>query len=443
MANGDERFGVTSAGFVPKPLGVILEEAFERTRQVFGPDVDLRSSSPLRKILELCASESALEWMRMEDQYYAGFIPTAHGRQLDHLGVDLGLERRYLYAEGNVRFRLGGEPKDGCNYILPLGTLVQTVTGVQFRTLERLRLTKADPQGEVRVRAVRRGPAGNVQGGTITVLNAEYAQRFLFFPPPAGHVQIIVQNTAAFNGGDFPEDDLSFRRRLIDLPRTIWSAEAIRQAVLAVDGVRDALVWDPYGGLDRTPHPYGRFNFQQRRFTAERDLCSPYFFDVIIAPHPGVAWEASADLPGVRDEVAEALRDKRPISIFPNLLRACEVQVGLRARVTYRLGLDPAALRGELLQRVGAYLFRLELGDDVLSSELLCALLDTPGVLDVRDLRLLRCPPLYGQSIFCPDRTFGDAVIEAGCEENLELAGREIATFAPQSELVTLELLPR
>src|SRR5690349_15630085 len=119
-------YGVTPAGFVTKPLATILQEALQRAQEAFGADVDLRSSSPLRKILELCAAEDALLWMRLENSYYATFIPTAVGRQLDHLGADLGVERRFGYARGSVTFSLGGEPKPGCVYVLPLGTVVET-----------------------------------------------------------------------------------------------------------------------------------------------------------------------------------------------------------------------------------------------------------------------------------------------------------------------------
>lgn len=301
MTNGQpsERYGVTRTGFATKPLGAILEEELSRAREMFGADVDLRSSSPLRKILELGAAEDALLWMRLEDQYYANFIPTANGRQLDHLGYDLGLERRYLYAEGTVQFTLGGEPKDGCIYVVPLGTVVQTASDseppIQFRTQERLALTTESPEGEVPAVALRRGPAGNVNPSAINEINAEYRRRFFRFPWE-DNVQVTVQNRLAFTGGDELEGDLEFRRRLTDLPRTIWAAEALRQAALDVDGVRDCIVWDPYGGLDRTGHWYGSFKFKERMLTQERDHCSPYFFDLVVAPHLGAVWEESGDL---------------------------------------------------------------------------------------------------------------------------------------------------
>lgn len=445
MANGQtsQEYGVTPAGFVTKPLGTILEESFAQARQMFGADVDLRSSSPLRKILELCAAEDALLWMRLEDYYYANFIPTANGRQLDRLGYDLGLERRYLYSQGTVKFKLGGEPKDGCIYVIPLGTVVQTANRIQFRTTERLALTKEVPEGEVPAMAVQRGPGGNVNPNEINEVNAEYMRRFFPFPPSAGHVQVTVQNPLAFAGGDLMEDDLTFRRRLMDLPRTIWTAEALRQAALDVDGVRDCIVWDPYGGLDRTKHWYGTFKFKERMLTQERDLCSPYFFDLVVAPHLGVVWEGNGDLPGVREEIEAALRDKRPISIFPNILRACEVEIGVKAQVIVRHGFDQNAVLAEVKRRVGEYLFHLEMGDDVLASEVLCAMMDVPGVIDVRGLRLLRCPPRYGRVIFCKQLEFQDEAIEASCGDNIVLDTREIAVFKPDSDLIQLKVQTR
>jgi uncharacterized phage protein gp47/JayE len=435
-----QRYGVTPGGFVTKPLGAILEDAFARARDAFGADVDLRSSSPLRKILELSAAEDALLWMRLEDSYYANFITTAIGRQLDELGLDLGLERRFLYAGGTVQVSVGGELRDGCVYVVPLGTVVQTAAGVQFRTTERLALTSQAPAGQAAAVALRRGPAGNARPGEVDRVNAEYARRFLRFP---ADVTVAVQNSAPFTDGDLFEDDLTFRQRLIDRPRTIWTAEALRQAALAVDGVRDCLVWDPYGGLDRTGDWFGSFAFQQRMLSTERDLCSPYFFDVVLALEPGAVWEGSGDLPGVRDDVEAALRDRRPISTFPNLLRACEVEIAVSAILVTRTGFDQNALRNEARRRVDDYLTHLELGQDVLASEVLCGLLSVPGVTDVRDLRLSRCPPRFGVVVFCKELEFQDAPIEATCGENLTIDAREVAVLASASELTRLEVLAR
>jgi uncharacterized phage protein gp47/JayE len=425
-------FGVTPAGFVTKPLATLLDEAFQRARQAFGPDVDLRSSSPLRKILELCVAEDALLWMREEDCYYANFIPTAIGRQLDNLGTDLGVQRRFGYARGVVTLTLGGEPKPGCVYVLPLGTVVETAAGTQFRTTARAALTMTAPAASLDAVSVRRGPAGDARPAEISRINAEYLRQYVHFPLAGGTVSVSVANEVGFTGGDELEDDVVFRRRLIDRPRTIWTAESLRQSTLDVDGVRDCIVWDPYGGLDRTADWFGSFKFKQRMLSTERDLCSPYFFDVVIAPEPGAVWEGSADLPGVRDDVEAALADKRPISVFPNFRRACEVEIAATARVLVVTGYDPLAVIAEVRRRVASYLFDLRLGDDVLAAEVSCAVMGVPGVVDVRELRLSRCPPRFGVVVFCKELAFQDEPIMAACGENIALANREIAVMAPE-----------
>lgn len=434
-------FGVTPAGFVTKPLASLLEESFERARQAFGQDVDLRSSSPMRKILELCAAEDALLWMRLEDSYYANFIPTAVGRQLDQLGTDLGLERRFGYAGGSVTFTLGGEPQPGCGYVLPLGTVVESAAGTQFRTTGRAVLTTALPAATVDAVALRRGPSGDARPAEISRINAEYRQRFVHFPPAGGDVSVSVANQAPFTGGDELEDDQAFRRRLIDRPRTIWTAESLRQAALDVDGVRDCVVWDPYGGLDRTSDWFGSFTFKQRMLSTERDLCSPYFFDLVVAPEPGAVWQGSGDLPGVRDDVEAALADKRPVSVFPNILRACEVEIAATARVLVATGYDPPSVLAEARRRVTGYVLGLRLGDDVLAAEISCAVMGVPGVVDVQDLRLSRRPPRFGVVVFCKQLKFQDQPILAGCGENLTLATREIAEIAPDGLDFTSEVV--
>jgi uncharacterized phage protein gp47/JayE len=426
---------------VTKPLATLLEEAFERAGQAFGPDVDLRPSSPLRKILELCAAEDALLWMRLEDSYYANFIPTAVGRQLDHLGTDLGLERRFGYASGSITFTLAGEPKPGCVYVLPLGTVAETSTGTQFRTTARAALTMATPSATVAARALRRGPSGNARPAEISRINPEYLRRFVHFPPAGGNVSVTVANDEAFVDGDELEDDLAFRRRLIDRPRTIWTAESLRQSTLDVDGVRDCIVWDPYGGLDRTADWFGSFRFKQRMLSTERDLCSPYFFDLVVAPEPGAVWEGSAGLPGVRDDIEAALADKRPISIFPNILQACQVEVAVAARVLVAAGYDPLSVLSEARGRVTSYIFGLRFGDDLLAAEVSCAVMSVPGVVDVQDLRLSRCPPRFGVVVFCKQLAFQDQPIVATCGENITLATREIAVTAPDGLDFTVEVV--
>src|SRR5689334_16623461 len=116
-------YGVTDTGFVVKGLDVLLSEVFDRARQAFGGDVDLTATSPLRKILEVSAMEDAELWKRLEDGYYASFVSTAVGDNLDLLGEDVGVGRRESFAAGTVQLTLsGGVP--GRDYVVGEATLL-------------------------------------------------------------------------------------------------------------------------------------------------------------------------------------------------------------------------------------------------------------------------------------------------------------------------------
>jgi uncharacterized phage protein gp47/JayE len=288
-------YGVTSQGFIVKPLQTVLNDAFTRAQQLFGSDIDLRSSSTIRKIIELGSLDAALLWMTLDDVYHSGFTSTAAGAALDLLGADLGLGRGSLSASGLATFKLTPSAPPTSVLILPPGTLVDTgPSGVSFRLPAMLTLSN-DPtqpyptQAIASVTAVTPGLSGNISAGQLMRINPTFAARYLSFDPS----YIAVSNTAAFTGGDGSEDDNAYRRRLQAQPRTLWTPDAIRATVYGLDGVRDALVKDPYGGFDTSAPALGSgFCFGDALFRLPRDVCSPYFFTIIVASNPGVLWES-------------------------------------------------------------------------------------------------------------------------------------------------------
>ena len=289
-------YGVTSQGFIVKPFQAILSDAFSRAQQLFGPDIDLRSSSTIRKVIELGCLDAALLWMALDDVYHSGFTSTASGSALDLLGADLGLGRAGLPATGQATFKLTQSAPPVSVLTLPPGTLVDTGPGgsVSFRLAAALTLSN-DPtqpypaQASASVTAVVPGLSGNISAGQLTQINPTFAARYLSFDPS----YIAVSNTAAFTGGDGYEDDSTYRRKLQAQPRTFWTPDATRATVYGLDGVRDALVKDPYGGLDTSAPPFGSgFCFGDALFQLPRDVCSPYFFTIIVASNPGVLWES-------------------------------------------------------------------------------------------------------------------------------------------------------
>ena len=97
-STGADRFGITTSGFVPKPFARLLAEKLGLARMLMGADLDLRSGSVIRKLLEVSALEDARTWAALATMYDNGFVVTATGDALGRLGDELGLARPHLEA---------------------------------------------------------------------------------------------------------------------------------------------------------------------------------------------------------------------------------------------------------------------------------------------------------------------------------------------------------
>jgi hypothetical protein len=82
------------------------------------------------------------------------------------------------------------------------------------------------------------------------------------------------------------------------------------------------------------------------------------------------------------------------------------------------------------------------LGEGVLYAQVMRLLVEIPGVSNVQNLRLRRCPPRFGEIVCGPPARFGDdtdiAAIEAPCGGDIALAPREVAAFAADSPLLEI-----
>jgi uncharacterized phage protein gp47/JayE len=434
-----DRYGIRSTGFEIKPFGAILEEKADRAREVFGEDVDLRPTSALRKVLDLASFEDHELWKEMERLYHAGFISTATGDALDLLGEDLGLARRHLHATGSVQLELSGEAP-GRQYVIPQGTLFETDPGSPprraFRTLARVALSEEQTEAETGVTAIDRGPVGNVGAGEIIQVNPEYAERFLRL----GGAALSVTNDDPMTGGELLEEDDVYRGALLGHPRSLWTLEAVRHRVKQTDGVRDVQLSDPSGGTDVSRSLFGLFSFGQRRFGAQRVVGALYHFDILIAVEPGFTWESVGGIAGVRERVETNIREVRPVSIFPRIRRASNVEVGLRALVRIQEGHNGNAILASIKERLERRINALGLGRSVLHSAVVRDCVDVPGVVDIQRLHLRRCPPLFGRVNFSRRRSFQPETIELPVGENVSLQTDEIAVFRVDSELIDMEV---
>ncbi|MGW7528519.1 baseplate J/gp47 family protein [Streptomyces sp. NPDC054783] len=431
-------YGVTEEGFVLKPFDVLLDEGLDRVRAILG--IDLTSTSPVRKLLEVAAHEDAELWKRMEDLYYANFVSTADGDALDLLGTDVGLDRRELFSTGTVRFTLAG-PAPGREYIVPEGTIVTTASSPvrAFATTAAARLSATVTTAEVAVAALDRGTGFDQPLDSITVIDPAWQQVYLSDFAPA---TLTVTNPAPTTGGADREADEVYRSRLTGLARDMWTLDSVRQEVLDVNGVVDVVLSDPLGGVDVSQSYFHMFAFDQRTFSAERHIGEPYFFDVLVAHDYRWPWRTTGPVPGVFERVSAAVDRVRPIGVHANVVEADHIEVGVRAKVVVEAGSDSAALRSAILRRLATDIGGLRLGGDVRYSQVMCALAEQPGVVDVQQLHLRRCPPSFGRITFgaVPHQT---AVVEAAVGENLVMGATELAVFRPDGVLIDLSVVAR
>jgi len=212
----------------------------------------------------------------------------------------------------------------------------------------------------------------------------------------------------------------------------------VQAAVRDVDGVRDCRVFDPLGGVDVGQSYFNTFAFGQRLFSTDRRLGTPYYFDIVVAGEPGWPWRTQGGIRGIYERVVDAIKEVRPISIFPNILSANQVEIGVRAALLVEAGHDRNAIESHILAGVHQYVSNLTLGRDVLYSDILVIARTAPGVMDVQDLHLRRCPPIFSEV------SFGGAVfrqtVEAAVGENVSLAPDEVAYFRIDSKLIDIQV---
>jgi hypothetical protein len=443
-------YGITDSGFVPKPFARLLAEKLALARALFGNDIDIGSGSALRKILEIGALEDARTWSALSALYDDQFVATARGSALSRLGEELGLPRPFLEARGTIRLT-ATLPANISGISLPRGARLLTPGRHHVALDETVTLSPANPGHDVAVVAFYPGPQSNldpaIPAQKITWWN-EDDRKLAFDPsgllalarslePNVAPEQLVqIAHTVPLTGGELRWPDVRYRILLLQAPRSIWTVESIRLALSLVPGVRQVQVRDRVGGLDVDLPIFGTVAFLERLFGAERDLATPYLFDVIVASTESAIWDGPDGLAASLDD---AMEDLRPLGIRPAVQAADPVQVAVSAqilasglalpRVASNLSVNdtPAAiaLKQRIVARVGNYIDALALGEPVRYAEVMWAIMSEPGVADVRNLQLMRFPPPIDQST-------------VGAMNNVPLRPTQIATFVDSDQFLTI-----
>lgn len=451
-------YGLGPKGFIPKPYARLVAEGLARAKLYFGDDIDIRPGSALRRIIEMSALDHARSYVHLGALYDAGNVSTARDAALDRRGEELGLPRPFLQAEGFVQLDIGiPVPAEG--FVIEAGARLLTSGGHHAALTQSARFEEGKTSLTVAVQAFYPGPMHNLDPGQPDQLIARWhpfdgkldaLRRHATDADMTPEEAVVITHNAPLTGGDRGWPDDRYRTMILNAPRSIWSVEALRTAVLLVPGVEEAQVVDEFGGLDTEQSIFGNFNFIERLFAGQRDLGSPYSFRVVVKPSPAAIW-TGAD--GLRASIAEALEDIRPIGVFPDIVPANEVGVGIVAqlvvdgeplprgdRATVNASDAAVQFKARLLERVRSYLGNLSFGEPVRASQVTWAMLNEPGLSDVIDLRLARAlpPPSdldFGNTI--TTNTVRDAAL-MDCGDNVPIGRDQVAVFLDDPSGLTI-----
>ena len=205
--------------------------------------IDLTVGSVLRALLEACASVALwLQWLILQ-VLATTRAATSAGPDLDSWMADFSFTRLPGAAAGGLvtfsRFTAG------LATTISVGTKVLTSDGTQSFTVV---MDDSNPAWNnaggyllpspitaivLPVQCAVPGPAGNIQAGTVALLQS---------PVPGVDT---VSNTEAFSGGAIPEADADFRNRFLLYinSRSLATVAAVKEAVLAVQtGLRCSVI---------------------------------------------------------------------------------------------------------------------------------------------------------------------------------------------------------
>jgi hypothetical protein len=445
-------YGVTTSGFVPKPFSRLLAEKLALARTLFGSDLDLGAGSALRKILELSSLEDARTWAALASIYDNQYVASAQADGLSRLGEELGLPRPSLEAQGTITLT-AHLPAGVAGVTLPYGARLLTPGQHDVALDETVVLSVASPVAVANVVAFYPGPDSNLDPSdpnqkitwwnqddpklawdSNSLLSVAHSQN-----PNVPPEQIVsIQHTLPLTGGELFWPDDRYRALLLSAPRSLWTVDSIRVALSLVPGVRQVQVRDLAGGLDADLPIFGQFDFLERLFGAERDIASPYYFDVVVASTDSAIWDGPNGLAVALDAAVE---DLRPMGIRPRIQPADPVYVGIQANLVVSglalprgssaaaINVSPpaVALKQRLLARVGAYIEGLGFGEPVRFAEVMATMMSEPGVVDVQDLLLLVPTPPPGSPTITP-----------GVGDNVPIKPTQIATFVDTDTGLTI-----
>lgn len=256
-------------GFKRPTQSQILADLQQKTLEKLGYDTNVDENSTIGKILCVMAYFFDKSWEDLEGSYYSSFVSTAKGSSLDRIATLMGVSRELQqHAEVSVTFT------GTVGTVIPTGFAISTNDNLVFHTMSNATVGN-DGTVAVMAECEEVGEIGNVAAGSITLIVNPIAD------------VTSVTNYSAATGGKDKENDAEFRERMLEgLGTTKGSTiDAMLVEILALKGVMSAAI-------------------------ISNDT------DETVDGRPAHSFEAFV-YGGAQGEIANAIFEKKPISIQP------------------------------------------------------------------------------------------------------------------------------
>ncbi|MCF8012238.1 MAG: baseplate J/gp47 family protein [Clostridiales bacterium] len=219
--------GITDNGFQKREFNELKETMFSVARSIFGDEIDLRKENFIAQFCSVMAKLEAERWDVLEDIYNNTSVANATGISLDYLVAFQGIRRKQATrASGLVTF--SGDD----NTVINSGFIVKTEDGKEYRTTESKTITSGSV--DINCECLIAGSIGNTSSSTITEIEE-----------PLNGLDSITNNSEFDNGVNRESDESLRLRYLQSLAKGGGStSNAIRAAILSIENVRDALVFE-------------------------------------------------------------------------------------------------------------------------------------------------------------------------------------------------------
>ena len=353
---------LTSKGFERLSYSDIVNKKIQKAKELFGEDIDTSELTPLGKFIRINAYDLAEAEEEAEYIYYSIFPNTARGVSLDRLCAFVGITRNPA-AAAEHKVKVTGTS----GYIVPIGFLVGTVSGVNFYNITDTEITEG--QCEITVCCTQPGIAGNVDSTDITqVVN-----------PVAGIS--AVQGIELITQGSADENDYELRKRFEEAREGAGACTeaAIRAALMRVPTVTSAgVIVNDTTETDSKGRP-------------------PFSFECFI--NGGENYHS---------EIAETIYNKKPIGIKTfgsisetitdeggyehtiNFSHTTKVSVKVSMKIRTDSTFEGDGGKTEITDNLRTYIDNLGVGESVVLSSLYGKIHAVSGVEEVTELKLAK-----------------------------------------------------